>query len=368
MAHVAKYSKGAMGHMMSHYDRSKDGLSSNIDKTRTHLNYNLAEEVQPMKQLDFIHKRLGEVRCQNRKDVNVLCDWVVTAPKDLPANEQRAFFEASYDFLKNRYGLENVVSAYVHMDEVTPHMHFAFVPVKHGFKEDKKNPNVSTEYRKVSAKEVLNRCELQIFHPALQRYVERELGHEVSILNEATKEGNKSIEELKRQTATERLQEVTAEASKIVFKAREVVKVVEQDIQALEGQKTALEGEIKALGDKLEGRQLQIREVMEIKPEYEKGLFGSVKGIKGVTLSDVENLKATAIKGLEARDRLEKLTFEYERVKKLVPTMDKRMKDAQDKIRLEQLEKAFQCLPEHIQKQLLPTKNKSRDRERERER
>ena len=54
---------------------------------------------------------------------------------------------------------------------------------------------------------------------------------------------------------------------------------------------------------------------MEIKPEYEKGLFGSVKGIKGVTVSDIENLKATAIKGLEARDRLEKLTFEHERVK-----------------------------------------------------
>ena len=38
---------------------------------------------------------------------------------------------------------------------------------------------------------------VQAFHPALQRYVEQELGHEVSILNEATKEGNKSIEELK---------------------------------------------------------------------------------------------------------------------------------------------------------------------------
>ena len=100
--------------------------------------------------------------------------------------------------------------------------------------------------------------------------------------------------------------------------------------------------------------------------EYEKGLFGSVKGIKGVTVSDIENLKATAIKGLEARDRLEKLTFEYERVKKLVPTMDERMRDAQDKIRLEQLEKAFQRLPEHIQKQLLPAKGKSHDRGRER--
>ena len=34
-----------------------------------------------------------------------------------------------------------------------------------------------------------------------------------------------------------------------------------------------------------------------------------------------------------------KTDFEYERVKKLVPTMDERMRDAQDKIRLEQLER-----------------------------
>ena len=92
----------------------------------------------------------------------------------------------------------------------------------------------------------MNCRELQAFHPALQRYVERELGHEVSILNEATKEGNKSIEELKRQTATERLQEANEKAAQIVSKAREGVKVVEQDIQALEGKKTALEGEIEA--------------------------------------------------------------------------------------------------------------------------
>ena len=374
MAHVKKYTMSAIGHMANHYGRSDVGQAAeyiirgneNIDPNLTPLNYNLAAEDQQLPQVDFIHKRMSEIRVQKRADVNVLCDWVITQPKELPADRSRDFFESVYAFMRDRYGKRNVISAYVHMDEVTPHMHFAFVPVKHGFKEDKKNPDISTEYRKVSAKEVLNRRELQAFHPALQRYVERELGHEVSILNEATKEGNKSIEELKRQTATERLQEANEKAAQIVSKAREGVKVVEQDIQALEGKKTALEGEIEALEVKLQGRQLQIREVMEIKPEYEKGLFGSVKGIKGVTVSDIENLKATAIKGLEARDRLEKLTFEYERVKKLVPTMDERMRDAQDKIRLEQLEKAFQRLPEHIQKQLLPAKSKSHDRGRER--
>lgn len=357
MAHCMKHTKASCGHMFAHFDRKAEHISNeNVDRTRSHLNYNLAAH-QQMEQGEFVRQRCSEVRCQNRKDVNVMVSWIVTAPKDLPQQAEPAFFQAAYDFLENRYGRSNVVSAYVHMDEVTPHMHFAFVPVT----QDRKRGGY-----KVSAKEVITRRDLQTFHSDLSKYLEQQLGFPVNVLNEATKEGNRSIEQLKRQSATEQIAAAAAEAAQIVSKAREGAKVVEQDIQALEGKKTALEGEIEALEVKLQGRQLQIREVMEIKPEYEKGLFGSVKGIKGVTVSDIENLKATAIKGLEARDRLEKLTFEYERVKKLVPTMDKRMRDAQDKIRLEQLEKAFQRLPEHIQKQLLPAKNKSHDRGRER--
>lgn len=220
MAHMMKHTKASCGHMFAHFDRRAEHISNeNLDRTRTHLNYNLATH-QTMEQGEFVRKRCAEVRCQNRKDVNVMVSWVVTAPKDLPEAEHKAFFQSSYDFLKKRYGLENVVSAYVHMDEVTPHMHFAFVPVVRTFKQDKKNPDISTEVVKVSAKECVNRYDLQSFHEGLQRYVERELGHKVSILNEATKEGNRSIEELKRQSATERLQEANEKASKIVSKAQ----------------------------------------------------------------------------------------------------------------------------------------------------
>lgn len=265
MAHMMKYTKASCGHMFAHYDRRAEHISNeNLDRTRTYLNYNLATH-QTMEQGEFVRKRCAEVHCQNRKDVNVMVSWVVTAPKDLPENEQRAFFEASYDFLKNRYGLENVVSAYVHMDEVTPHMHFAFVPVKHGFKQDKKNPDISTEYWKVSAKEVVNRYDLQSFHESLQRFVEKRLGHKVSILNEATREGNKSIEELKRQSATERLQEAAVEAAQLISKAH-----IERDsVKSLEAEYRAKRAYIRACD--------AASEVSMMYPDYaivKKGLFG----------------------------------------------------------------------------------------------
>ena len=189
-----------------------------------------------MKQLDFMHKRLSEVKVQNRKDVNVLCDWIVTVPKDLPEEEHRPFFEETYKFLVNRYGSANTVSAWVHMDETTPHMHFAFIPVKHGFKTDKKNPEVLKEYNKVSAKEVLTRNDLISFHGDLQAHIEHMLGHSVGILNAATIEGNRSIKELKRESAIETLQKTQIEASKIVFKAQDDVRVLEEHKRVLKEQ------------------------------------------------------------------------------------------------------------------------------------
>jgi hypothetical protein len=242
--------------MFSHFDRQKDNFSNeNIDREKTHLNYNLAVH-QQMKQGDFIKQRCSEVRMQNRADVNVMCSWAVTAPKDLHEHEHEKFFKETYIFLENRYGKENVVSSWVHNDEVTPHMHFAFVPVV----EDKKRDDY-----KVSAKEAINRKDLQTFHKDLSSHLERKLGHEVSILNEATKEGNRSIEELKRQSAKERLQEVTQEASRIVSKAQEEVKEIETSLTPLKAEYEAKKAYIRSCD---EHTSMPIPDYAEIKKNH----------------------------------------------------------------------------------------------------
>ena len=43
--------------------------------------------------------------------------------------EQRLYFERGADFLFRRIGKEHVISAVVHMDETTPHMHLCFCPI-----------------------------------------------------------------------------------------------------------------------------------------------------------------------------------------------------------------------------------------------
>ena len=219
MAHVEKYTSGASGRMLKHYERApvEHRGNENIKPELTELNYNLAFENQPMPQAAFVAQRLKGVRVQKRADVNVLCDWVITQPQELPADKSRAFFEATYAFLRDRYGERNVVSAYVHMDEVTPHMHFAFLPIV----ADQKRGG-----EKLCAKEVINRKELQMFHTALQNAVERDLGIEVHLLNGATQDGNKSVTELKRALAEENLKEKVRQDAEIARRALERAAVI----------------------------------------------------------------------------------------------------------------------------------------------
>lgn len=250
MAHIAKYTKAAAGHMNNHYARSElyhsvKRSNENIDPSRTHLNYNLAAELQPLRPGQYMAKRLSEVRCQKREDVNIMCDWVITEPKELlHRNRDREFFEAAYEFLRDRYGSENVLSSYVHMDEVTPHMHFSFIPII----EDKKRGG-----EKVSAKEVINRTELKRFHPELQQHLEQTLGCRVPVLNEATAEGNKSIEELKRQSATERLHEANETASEIVSKANEISNAINSNLKAKKAEYEALKANCEIMTEYVKG-------------------------------------------------------------------------------------------------------------------
>jgi hypothetical protein len=43
--------------------------------------------------------------------------------------EIQALFQRAADFLIDRVGRENIVSAVIHMDEKTPHLHLTFVPL-----------------------------------------------------------------------------------------------------------------------------------------------------------------------------------------------------------------------------------------------
>ena len=254
MAHVQKFTRGTLGHMLDHYTRNK--TIENVDVSRSHLNYNLAEELQPKPPLDFIHERLGEVKVQNRKDVNVMCDWVVTMPKEyFKENPEQIddFFKGVFDFAKERYGEENIIGGYVHMDETTPHIHIAFMPIVYEAEKDRE---------KLCAKQVITKTDLATFHKDLEYYLGNEWGFpDVGIRNEATKDGNKSIQDVKRSTAMETIAEQTA----TLAKNAEKIQKQNDDIKSNEKCLESLKGQIKGFEELLQVTQSEVSEEIEMR-------------------------------------------------------------------------------------------------------
>ncbi|MBG0970665.1 MobV family relaxase [Bacillus sp. SRB3LM] len=227
MAHVQKYTKGNIQGLSIHWDRKTENHSNlDIDNERSDLNYDLYEKEGDT--LSRMNQRLSEVHALKRNDLKVCADWIVTLPENLKGiseNEQREFFEKTYEFLVNRYGGEkNVLSANVHMDETTPHMHFAFMPVVWDEKKQRE---------KVSAKEVLTRKELKTFHQDLDTFLKQEIPHiyKEGILNDKTigvdtvKDLKKHSEEIQKQKDQQKA-DATAEM-KVFKEPKQVLKKIE---------------------------------------------------------------------------------------------------------------------------------------------
>jgi hypothetical protein len=197
MAKVKKFTSTSVLPMLRHNAREiLKPSNKEIDPLRTHLNYKLSPEWKFLgkSQSDYERYkfRLSQLHVYRRADVKTVAGWVVTTPKELPAEKHPQFFQETYKFLETRYGRKNTIQAIVHNDETTPHLHFLFIPVT----KDAKNRGIAGE--KVCANDVLTRQELREFHPALQEHLNR-AGVNARILNGATAAGNRTVPEMKKE-------------------------------------------------------------------------------------------------------------------------------------------------------------------------
>lgn len=169
MAHVEKFKRSSCSAMLHHYRRDLPGVRSrsNIDSSRTHLNFVLGRGGG----MEEINQRAEEVSASSgraiRKDAVLMADWVITAPADLRSEDLRPFFEFCHEFVCDRYGVDNVLGAYVHMDETTPHAHIPFTPVLR--REDGR--------LSFAAHKMIDRTDLRTFHNDLSDHVESRLGY-----------------------------------------------------------------------------------------------------------------------------------------------------------------------------------------------
>ena len=129
----AKYKGPEIGHIESHNERTKEKYASNpdVDTSRSHLNFHL---VTPQRKYRAeAEKQIAEAGCRTRSDsVRVVEALVTSSPeffKGKKKSEVKAYFQEALDFIREHQDPKNIISAVVHMDEKTPHMHLCFVPL-----------------------------------------------------------------------------------------------------------------------------------------------------------------------------------------------------------------------------------------------
>lgn len=114
----------------------KSTRNPQIDKSKTRLNYHTVPHEK--KYLPFIDERIKELAPKRKiKDDTVLItSFILGSDKEffdgISPEAQKRFFDDCTEFFAERYGKENVVSAVVHLDESTPHLHFNLMPVTGG--------------------------------------------------------------------------------------------------------------------------------------------------------------------------------------------------------------------------------------------
>lgn len=204
---VQKMTAGSVKGIEIHDRREHDGRSNtnkDIDWSKSNQNYDL----HTARNENFNHAvkdRISRLNLKRavRKDAVVMAQVLVTSDHDFFSNlskeKQTQFFQDSYDFLAERYGRENVISAIVHLDERTPHMHFNFVPV--------------TSDGRLSAKSILTRQSLISQQTAFQEKVGSRYGLERGLQGGAQK--HLQMAELKAQTALENAAKARSEEQSI---------------------------------------------------------------------------------------------------------------------------------------------------------
>ena len=141
----AKRKTGGVTANYVHNERKKTVYKSNpdINTDRSKDNYHFVEPRQTY--CKEVNRIIAEAGCKTRSNSTVMVETLITASPEfmniLPPEEQREYFSRAFEFMAEKIGKDNIISAVVHMDEKTPHMHLSFCPI--------------TEDKRLSAKSIL---------------------------------------------------------------------------------------------------------------------------------------------------------------------------------------------------------------------
>jgi len=129
----AKYKGPTVSRIEAHNERTKETYASNPDIKTELSKHNFHPVVPNGKYRDISNRIIREAGCRVRKDSVTAVEVLITASPEFfekkSRKEIREFFDYAEEFMKSKQNPNTYISAVVHVDEKTPHMHLCFVPI-----------------------------------------------------------------------------------------------------------------------------------------------------------------------------------------------------------------------------------------------
>lgn len=132
------YKMGQLPYIYRHNERKNTNYSNkDINKNSSIKNYSIKNVNTSYQKAFNLIKETYNLKGQIKKVSNVMCELIITSDKDfferIGKEETKRYFKLAYNFVANynNLGEEFIVSAKVHNDETTPHLHIVFIPVIH---------------------------------------------------------------------------------------------------------------------------------------------------------------------------------------------------------------------------------------------
>ena len=134
----SKYTMDKLNIIFRHNERKNSAYSNKeIDRDKSYKNYSIKKCFKPYTKMFNEMKKQYNLKGQIKKNSNIVCEYIITSDKEffeeIGEEETKRYFETAYKFVANykNLGEQYIVSAKVHLDETTPHLHLVFLPVVH---------------------------------------------------------------------------------------------------------------------------------------------------------------------------------------------------------------------------------------------
>ena len=132
----ANYKKDNLAGLYKHNERKNTNYSNKeINKNNSINNYSIKSCNTTYTNALKILQKENNLKGRIISTTNVVCEFIITSDKDfferIGEEETKRYFQTAYDFVANykNLGEKYILSAKVHLDESTPHLHLVFVPV-----------------------------------------------------------------------------------------------------------------------------------------------------------------------------------------------------------------------------------------------